>query len=521
MFFFAEWSWIQIPFHSLIESLGTFAALSLAVFILLLRKFEQDSTIRVWISCALIAMGILDGFHAAVSPSTVFVWLHSIATLTGGFFFLWVFLPERTPKGNWANLFTGGITIAVIFIGAFSIAYAPALPEMTNQEDFTLIAKAINIIGGLFFLSATLRLMYRYWVNTNAEDFLFANLALLFCVSNLLFQFSHPWKIEWWFWHLLRVIAYLIALSYIFITFRKAQTFKVSNELLEQHNEVLRRLMRETQEAVNVLTSSTAEIMTAATQVATGAVETATAVNETTSTVEEVKQTAQVTTQKAKYVSDSAQKNVLASQAGRKAVDESIDGMNRIREQMESIADNILHLSEQSQTIGEIIAVVNDLSDQSNLLAVNAAIEAAKAGEQGKGFSVVAQEVRRLAEQSKQATAQVRTILNNIVKSVNQVAMATEQGSKAVESGAKYAKESGEVIKLLAESVTEAFQAATQISASIQQQLVGVDQVAQAMENINQVSVMNVTSTKQVETAAQNLNELGQKLKEMAAQYTV
>ncbi|MEW6237706.1 MAG: methyl-accepting chemotaxis protein [Candidatus Omnitrophota bacterium] len=281
----------------------------------------------------------------------------------------------------------------------------------------------------------------------------------------------------------------------------------------------LTKVLQEVREGINVLSSSASEIFSAATQVASGAAETAASVSETTSTVEEVKQTAQVTTQKAKYVSESAQKTVQTSQTGKNAVEESIEGMNRIREQMESIADNILRLSEQSQTIGEIIAVVNDLADQSNLLAVNAAIEAAKAGEQGKGFGVVAQEVRRLAEQSKQSTAQVRVILNNIVKSVNQAAMATEQGSKAVAEGVKYAKESGDAIRLLAENVTEAFQAATQIAASIQQQLVGVDQVAQAMENINQVSSQNAASTKQVESAAQNLNELGRKLKELVVQY--
>jgi len=281
----------------------------------------------------------------------------------------------------------------------------------------------------------------------------------------------------------------------------------------------LTKVLLEVREGINVLSSSASEILSAATQVASGAAETAASVCETTSTVEEVKQTTQVTTQKAKYVSESSQKTVQTSQAGKKAVEKSIEGMSRIREQMESIAENILRLSEQSQTIGEIIAVVNDLADQSNLLAVNASIEAAKAGEQGKGFSVVAQEVRRLAEQSKQSTAQVRTILNNIVKSVNQAAMATEQGSKAVEEGVKFANESGDAIRLLADNIAEAFQAAAQIAASIQQELVGVDQVAQAMENINQVCALNAASSKQVEGAAQNLNELGRKLKELVAQY--
>jgi methyl-accepting chemotaxis protein len=108
----------------------------------------------------------------------------------------------------------------------------------------------------------------------------------------------------------------------------------------------------------------------------------------------------------------------------------SIEGMKKIQTQMESIAESVVKLSEQSQAIGEIIASVNDLAEQSNLLAVNAAIEAAKAGEQGKGFAVVAQEVKSLAEQSKQATSQVRTIFNDIQKATTAAVLATEQGAR-------------------------------------------------------------------------------------------
>jgi len=293
-----------------------------------------------------------------------------------------------------------------------------------------------------------------------------------------------------------------------------AQTFRRMVENLREVN-------REIREGVNVLGSSASEILAATAQVASGAVETATAVSETTTTVEEVKQTSQVSSQKAKYVSESAQKAAQVSQAGKKAVEETIEGMSRIREQMESIAESILRLSEQSQAIGEIIAAVNDLAEQSNLLAVNAAIEAAKAGEQGKGFAVVAQEVKSLAEQSKQGTAQVRTILNDIQKATSAAVMATEQGSKAVAAGVKQSADAGESIRMLAESIAEAAQAAAQIAASSQQQLVGMDQVALAMDNIKQASTQNVAGTKQTETAAQNLHELGQRLKQTVERYKV
>ena len=284
---------------------------------------------------------------------------------------------------------------------------------------------------------------------------------------------------------------------------------------------VISRLGQEMREGANVLAASASEIVATTTQLAAGAAETSTAVNETTATVEEVKQAAGISSHKAKYVSDSAQKVSQVSQSGRKSVENSIQGMVRIQEQMESIAESIVRLSEQSQAIGEIIASVNDLTEQSNLLAVNAAIEAAKAGEQGKGFAVVAQEMKSLAEQSRQATAQVRTILGDIQKATSAAVMATEQGSKAVDAGLKQTTEAGESIRLLADSIVEASQAATQIAASSQQQMVGMDQVALAMDSIKQASLQNLGGTKQAEIAAHNLSESGQKLIRVLEQYRI
>jgi len=281
----------------------------------------------------------------------------------------------------------------------------------------------------------------------------------------------------------------------------------------------LRKAMREIGEGVDVLGASASEILATTKQVTTGAAETATSVTETTTTVEEVKQTAVVSSQKAKRVSESAQNVAQIAQAGRKSVDGTIEEITRMRSQMDLIAESIVRLSEQSQAIGEIVATVNDLADQSNLLAVNAAIEAAKAGEQGKGFAVVAQEVRSLAEQSKKATVQVRTILGDIQKATNGAVLATEQGTKAVESGVKQATKSGDSVKALAESITEASQAATQIAASSQQQLLGMDQVASAMENIKIATTQNIAGAQQSEAAAQNLQELGHKLKHLVGHY--
>jgi methyl-accepting chemotaxis protein len=283
----------------------------------------------------------------------------------------------------------------------------------------------------------------------------------------------------------------------------------------------LREVTREIREGINVLAASSTEILSAATQVASGAAETATAISQTTTTVEEVRQAAQLSTQKARHVSDSSQKAAQIGQSGKQAVEDTVSGMNRIQQQMEAVAQSVITLSERGQAIGELNAVVNDLADQSNLLSVNASIEAAKAGEHGKGFSVVAQEIKNLAEQAKQATAQVRGILGDIQRATSAAVMATEQGSKAVEAGVTLAAEAGESIRLLVDSATEAAQAAIQILASSQQQTAGMDQVTPAMENIRQASAQNAASTKQAEVAALSLHELGLKLKLLADRFTV
>ncbi len=283
----------------------------------------------------------------------------------------------------------------------------------------------------------------------------------------------------------------------------------------------LREMNRELRQGVGVLASSSSEILATVSQVAASATETATAVSETSTTAEEVKQTAHLSNQKAKAVQESAQKAATVSETGRKAVTETITGMNSIREQMEAIAESVVRLSEQGQAIGDIIATVNDLAEQSNLLAVNAAIEATRAGEYGKGFAVVAQEVRSLAEQSRQATTQVRTILMDVQKATSAAVMATEQGTKAVAAGVKQATDAGESIRALSGSVGEAAQAATQIAASSQQQLVGMDQIASAIANIRQATTQNMAGTKQLEASAQSLQELGGRLKTLVERQKV
>lgn len=294
--------------------------------------------------------------------------------------------------------------------------------------------------------------------------------------------------------------------------------------LMNSINDMLHALREQTKEiinVVNVLSSSVSEITVSLTQVTSGAAETSSAVSETTATVEEVKQTVYLSSQKTKNVSNNAKQSVEVSKTGSKATEDTLEGMRIINNQMQEIADSIIALSEQTQNISELIESVDNISEQSNILAVNASIEAAKAGEMGKGFSIVAQEIKNLAEQSKQGTKQVRSILKDIQKATNTAVMTTEKGIKLVDMGMEQASEAGNAIHRLMESINLSAQAAIQIEASSQQQLVGMDQVAIAMEGINQASIQNVDSMKQLEEATRGLQEMGYRLKQLTEKYKV
>jgi len=283
--------------------------------------------------------------------------------------------------------------------------------------------------------------------------------------------------------------------------------------------ERLRTQIREMLEGINVLASATAELSSTMVQIAAGARDTASAVNDTASTLVEVKQASQLSDQKAKMISDNTQQTLRVSKDGVDAIEQSIQSMENIREQMRGIAESIIKLSEQSQAIGDIVTSVNDLAEQSNILAVNAAIEAAKAGEYGRGFTVVAREIRNHAEQSKQATSKVRSILVDTQKATASAVMVAERGTKLAEDGAKLSASSGNAIQTVMQGINEAAESMLQIAASAKEQLVGLDQVTTAIHYIKSASDQNVESIHQVELTAQNLKELGTRLQRFVERY--
>lgn len=282
---------------------------------------------------------------------------------------------------------------------------------------------------------------------------------------------------------------------------------------------MFRRILREIREGVVVISSSSAEIQTTVAEVSAGAAETASSIAETTSTVEEIRQTSNLSNERAQSLIARSQRASEMAEKGLESSERMSIAIKRLQEQMSNVVNVVDHLASQNRSIGEITSTVSDIADQSNLLAVNASIEAARAGEHGRGFSVVAQEIRNLSEQSKKSTIQVRQILNDIQKSVENSVSLIHQSIQTVESSGSLVADNQQVVQLLSETVEDAMQAAMQIASSSQQQLAGMDQIVPAMDNIRLASEQNLVGIRQMHQAIEDVNQMGRSLNGLMEKY--
>jgi len=283
----------------------------------------------------------------------------------------------------------------------------------------------------------------------------------------------------------------------------------------------LRSMAKTTRATAESMHAATAQIRASTQQQAASVAQQLAAVEETTATLSEITESGAQINRRAQDVAQNAQVAASNSETGLKAVEDTNQAMDAIREQAEAVAENIVILSERTQAIGEIILTVNDIAERCHLLALNAAIEAAAAGEHGRTFAVVASEIKSLADQSKEATAQVRSNLSEIQHGINASVMLTEEAVKRVGAGKRQTDATQSTIRDLAESVQESVLAFQQIVAGTNQQQIGLEQVIQALQNIREASSQTAAGTRQLEGAATNLNDLGQGLVEAVRNYRV
>ncbi|RKG91743.1 methyl-accepting chemotaxis protein [Corallococcus terminator] len=247
----------------------------------------------------------------------------------------------------------------------------------------------------------------------------------------------------------------------------------------------------------------------------------AAALQETQVTAQEIKQTSLLAAEKAETVLGVAARAEEVGRAGEGAIRDSLDGFQGLHEQSGEMAMRIVQLNERTQQIGGITQTVKDLADQSNMLALNAAIEAVRSGEHGKGFSVVAREIRNLADQSIQATEKVRDILGDLGHAIISTAKMTEQSHASVAEGLDQVRTSGEHLKELATIVQDNAAAARQIAGAVSQQNAGIAQIFSAVTDLSSMMTETQASLKSTTGAARRLQEVAGRMEGVARAYRI
>ncbi|UNU24977.1 methyl-accepting chemotaxis protein [Microcoleus vaginatus] len=268
-------------------------------------------------------------------------------------------------------------------------------------------------------------------------------------------------------------------------------------------------------QSVNMIVSSSTEIAATVEQQERTAAQQSSSVNQTTITMDELGTASQQSAQQAQAGADSARQALNITEKGTLAVEQTLESMIILKENVGAIATQILRLSEQTHQIGNISTAVTDLANQTNMLALNASVEAVRAGENAKGFTVIATEIRKLADQSKKSAEKINRLVDDIKTAINSTVTVTKEGTKTVEEGTKISQETAAAFSEIANAVNNVVLNNQQISLTAQQQAVAIKQVVEAMNSLNlsaKETASGITQTKvgtqQLNDAAQNLNSI-------------
>ena len=287
------------------------------------------------------------------------------------------------------------------------------------------------------------------------------------------------------------------------------------NYMLDNFTKVLERVRKAAME----VTACSNNILVAADQMQAGATQQDQEITNTSSAVEELTVSMKQVSNNAEASAEAARRALDAAEQGNRAVRDTLDGMQRIRASVQATARKIKSLGDRSLEISEIINVINDITEQTNLLALNAAIEAARAGEAGRGFAVVADEVRKLAEHSRSATKDIAALIKAIQAETNEAVVVMEDGTKEVEAGATLADQAGRALDAISSVVRQSAELVQEISLASKQQVRGTEGVAHAMQIISNITRQTSQGTRGTVATVSQLVKLSDQLNEALAQF--
>ncbi len=280
-------------------------------------------------------------------------------------------------------------------------------------------------------------------------------------------------------------------------------------------------ILNQVKEAVAATASAANQISSSTEEMAAGAQEQSSQATEVAGAVEQMTKTIYETTKNTGQATEASKNSGKVAKEGGHVVEETIHGMNRIAEVVRKSAETVQALGKSSDQIGEIVQVIDDIADQTNLLALNAAIEAARAGEQGRGFAVVADEVRKLAERTTKATKEIATMIKQIQKDTSGAVESMEQGTKEVEVGKQLAEKAGTSLQEIIHGAEQVLDIVSQVAAASEEQSSAAEQISKNIESISSVTQQSASGIQQIAHASEDLNRLTLNLQELIAQFKV
>ncbi len=603
-----DWHWNNEPFHATAEAIGGLAAILMALF-LFQKKQNQYSGEFALLATGFLSMGLLDTLHGVTHPGIEFVFLHSLASLAGGFCFMLIWLPRSVSLNYYSarNWVVWVVAILTTLFGLGAMQFPELLPPMIHEGEFTTAAITINILAGVLFLLAIPRLVINFNHSGKTDFFLFFCLALLFGLAELTFQYSVLWDGGWWIWHLLRLLAYLVALWFVargymqmteaeqlaqkilqnkealentvaeYVTLAdRVRAGDLSNELIlsgDQDDPLvklgrniniminnLRNLIRQVQQSsdqvanasrqLNATAEQTAkvsqQVASVSQQVAQGAAQQSQSIAEATNNVTQTTQAAEgiahgaqeqaqavqttstsinemanIVGQVGQVAASVTEANASVTQAashGVTAVAQTSQGMETIRSRTAAAAKRVKEMGVRSKEIGRIVETIDTIADKTDMLALNAAVEAARAGEYGRGFAVVAEHVRKLSEDSKEATRDIDDLIERVQETVNEAVTAMEHTVAEVDHGAQLAKDTTQSLQEIMQAAEGAANLTQQINGSVAQLRQKSEGIVTAIDSVGAVVEENTSVAEEMAAGSQETTDAMENVVSIATQ---
>jgi methyl-accepting chemotaxis protein len=506
--------------HTNMEVVATLLALIVGALALVRFYSKKDNT-YLFVGVGFVGTALLDGYHAVVTsdllayimpspPESLIPWSWNASRtfLAIVMAFSWWAWRREEKLGAEGRIGEVAVYASVLVLTLLSFCVFALVPLPRAYYPEFLFGRPEEFIAAGFFLVALVGYLDKaHWQHNSFEHWLVLSLITGFLGQSVAMSRSFAlFDVMFDVAHVLKIVTYGCVLTGLLINVYQLFT----------QNERNANVIRQT---VTRLTPVSKEIAIGVQQQVGGLTETATSLNQMTTTAEQFKATIQEFVDRARAVQDAIEETASQAAEGRTLTQQSADRSEAARDNAQSAGESVLRFTEQMQRIGEITIVVNEIAEQTKLLALNASIEAARAGEEGRGFAVVATQVRELANQSKEAAIRINGMIGDSQKSLQDVVSRIQDGSRLSGESAEIVGTVSHRFERIAVAIAQTSDAMKQIAIGAQQQQEGVSEMVAGMTEVDKTSRASLVTSEQtqksillIDDQIQSLNETITKL---------